>query len=149
MTLSTGAFLTFFGTALLFWLGLLWQYYSKWNKIVDSVAHEIRLYNARNDLDQTVDKEGLASDYLLPHRESNLKELAMKNGKDYENYITELRDSVEQPKIFWGALFHALGLLYTFSGVTYLLPGGFIPGSWFLGSVVALFLISLGIFFIL
>lgn len=149
MTLSTGAYLTFLGTALLFWLGLLWRYYSKWEDTIESLAQEIRLYNARNGLDQSVDKEDLARDYLLPQQDSNLRELAQKNGKDYRSYQSGLREAIEQPKLFWAVLFHVFGLLYTFSGVTYLLPGGFISGPSFLGSVVVLFLVSLGFFFIL
>jgi hypothetical protein len=130
-------------------LGLLWQYYSKWDDTVGSVAQEIRLYNARNDLDQSVDKEDLARDYLIPYCDSNLRELAQNNGKDYHSYQTGLHEGVAQPKLFWAVLFHILGLLYTFSGVTYLLPGGFISGPWFLASVIVLFLVSLGLFFTL
>lgn len=147
MTLSTGAFLTFLGTAILFWLGLLWQYFSKWQRTVESVAQDIRLYNARGGLDQGVDKESLAYDYLLPYRDSNIRELTQRNEKDYENYLTELRENVDQPMTFWTIVFHVIGLLYTFSGVTYLLPGGFVSGQWFLGSIVVLFLVSLAFFF--
>lgn len=149
MTLSLPAYLGAWGTATLFWLGLLYQYQSKWNEAVGSVADDIRAYNARSGYDLSVDKEDLAGDFLLPLRSEHLHQFAENNGISHTTYQRDLRESVEKPQLRWGYFLHILGVIYTFSGISYLLPGGFFSPSVFLGSVSILFIVSLSLYFIL
>ena len=108
MRISTPAFLAFLGSAILFWLGLLWQYRSKWKNTVESLAKEIRIYNTRNGYKANVDKEDLARDYLLPFHNSSHKELVQKNNGNYESYQTGLQEAIDKPRIVWRLIFHFL-----------------------------------------
>jgi hypothetical protein len=88
-------------------------------------------------------------DFLLPFREKNLRRFAHNNDVRLNQYRGELIDSIDKPTIFWTLLFHVLGVVFTLSGISYLLPSGILPAPIHLGLVVSLFLVSLFFYLIL
>lgn len=143
MSLSAPAFLGVWGTATLFWLGLLYQYHSKWGEVLEECATNIRSYNARNGYDLSIDREELARDFLYPFHNQDIKDFAENNGISADLYRKELDEAIPKPHLRWAFLFHILGLIYTFSGISYLTPIGFLSPVQFLYSVVVWFLVSL------
>lgn len=118
MTLSLTNFLAVWGTLVLAWAALLFQYRTKWDVQLEELSAEIRSYNAPR-YDQSVGKESLAKDYRVPTKRSNLDQYARNNKIEPDEYINELRDNVGRlDYLFWAIAFHVTGLLLIGLGFT-------------------------------
>ena len=142
-------YFSLWGTLLLAWIGLSYKYVEKWNESLVYLGDEIRSFNAPR-YDQSVGRRELARDLRSPWRSANLQKFADNNGITFHRYLAELREHIEDPqRIYWAGIFHAAGVIYALSGITYLLPGGFIPPTIYIGSAYLLFSISLLLFWLI
>lgn len=149
MTISPTVYWAVWTASFLAWGTLTYQYIDRLRIQRDTLAADIRAFNARNGVDQSVDKEDLALDILVPLRERNLVRCASNNGLEFTEYRDNLYENIGRPKAIWGFIFHVLGIFYTISGISALLPGGFIPGGLYLITVYLFFTLSLGGFLLL
>lgn len=146
MTVSPTLFGTLWTASFLGWGTLTFEYLRRLRNQRDSIADEIRSLNARNGFGQSVDKEDLALDLMVPRRSESLEEFATNIGKPPRDYISQLEMEVGVPRSVWGLGFHLLGVFYTISGISYLIPGGIFSSTGYLLSIYLWFLISLVLF---
>lgn len=149
MTISPTVYWAVWTASFLAWGTLTYQYLDHLRIQRDSLAEEIRSFNARNGIDQSVDKEDLALDILVPLIDGNLVRCASNNGIEYTEYRDDLYENIGRPKVIWGLIFHILGIVFTISGITAMFPGGFISGGLYLIAVYLFFALSLGGFLLL
>lgn len=134
MTLSSSIFGTLWGTAVLAWLALSYQYKRKRKGKISQLGDEIRSYNARNGYDQSLGREALASDLSIPFISShNIRRFAENNGVSVEEYQAELESHTGHPTaISWAIFVQILGVIYTLGGFSYFTEWGFIPPTIYL-----------------
>lgn len=150
MTLSPTVYFGVWGTALLAWGALSYEYYGKWQNHLDELGDEIRSHNARNGYDQSVGREDLARDLRNPRKNSNLRRFAENNNIPLNKYESELKESVGNSEVhYWSVVFHAIGLAITFGGITYLAPWGLLPAEIYLLIVYGLLVASFALYWYL
>jgi len=125
------------------WGSLTYQYARQLPKYHTSLAGDIRGYNARNGNDQSIDKELLASDLMVPFRNENLKKYAINNNLEHYAYRNRLINYVGKQRVWSIAFLHIAGIGFHILGLSHLFPGGFIPPTVFIISSSVIFLISL------
>lgn len=146
MTLSPAVYFGAWGPALLAWCALSYEYYGKWQNQLEEIGDEIRSHNAYNGYDQSIGRENLARDLRNPWKSNNLRQFAENNNISFSQYKAELHGSVGNFEIWYLVVaLHALGLLFTFGGITYLAPWGLLPAEIYLIIVYSLFIASFGL----
>lgn len=144
MTLSLIQYSGIWGTAVLAWLALAYEYYGKWAEELDYLGMDIRSFNAERGYDQSIGREELAQDLRIPYRGEKLREYAKNNGLSVADYESELKENIGNPEyLFWALILHLIGVLYTLAGITYLSPGGILSASTYLVTVYLLLIASL------
>jgi len=150
VTLSPTVYFGVWGTALLAWAALSYKYYGEWQIQLEELGDKIRSYNARNGYDQSVSRKKLARHLRNPRKNSNLKKFAENNNISISQYRTDLKQTVGNPEVYyWGAVIHAIGLIVTFGGITYLAPWGLLSAETYLLIVYGLFMISFALYWYL
>lgn len=150
MTLSSTAYFGVWGTALLAWAALSYEYYRKWRRQLGELGDSIRSHNARNGFDQSVSREDLARDLRNPRKYENLRRFAENNNITLSQYRSELHENIGNPEIqYWSVVFHAIGLSVTFGGITYLAPWGLLAAETYLLIVYGLLVGSFALYWYL
>jgi len=150
VTLSPTVYFGVWGTALLAWAALSYEHYGKWQSQLEELGDDIRSYNARNGYNQSVGREDLARHLRNPRKNSNLRRFAENNNISLSQYKSEFKESVGNPELhYWSIVLHAIGLVVTFSGITYLAPWGILPAEIYLLIVYGIFVASFALYWYL
>lgn len=150
MTVSTPVFVSIWVAGFLAWVSLATQYRSKWRSQLERLASDIRSYNARNGLDQSVRRKTLARDMRNPFRNEQVREFAANNNIVPEEYINELEGALNHPqRLFWAISLHFVILILILSGFTHFMPWGVVPTMVYLPVLYVLLAVSATLYFYL
>lgn len=148
MTVSTPVFVSIWVAAFLAWVSLATQYRTKWRSQLERLASDIRSYNARNGLDQSVRREALARDMRNPIRNEHIREFAENNDIAPDEYVNELEEALNHPKrLFWAISLHFVILILILTGFTYFMPWGVVPTMVYLPALYVLLAVSAALYF--
>lgn len=125
MSLSQSDFIVLWGTSILAWLALSYTFYGKSRVRKSEIGDDIRALNARKGYDQSVARDDLARDFIVPFFRSYIDEFARNNRIDSEEYLSALRSRLGRKTILRSAiLVNSLGAVYALGGLTYFVSGG-------------------------
>lgn len=115
------------------YLGLLYQYRSKWRDVLSDIGDSIVSYNVRHNYNRKLLGSELAKSYVHPLQGERLREYAVSNSTSPAVYERELDENIGKPVVLIGGfVFHFLATLFILSGLTYLIPGASISAVYFL-----------------
>lgn len=150
MSVSSTVFFGVWGTSILAWLGLGYQHREKRENRIEELASQIRHFNARNNYDRSINRDTLAKAFYSPFKNKTLKEFAENNNTSVYTYRSKIYGELGNPQwLYWTIKFHIVGTLLAFSGITYWIPGGFLPAQTYLLILYSLLATSVILYFYL
>lgn len=150
MTVSTPVFVSIWVAAFLAWVSLATQYRTTWRSQLESLASDIRSYNAKSGLDQSVRQSALASDMRNPFRNEHIREFAENNNITIDEYVNGLEAALNHPqRLFWAISLHLVILILILLGFTYFMAWGVVPSMVYLPFLYILLALSAALHFYL